>query len=77
MFQVMLPTGTIITVLVETQTKSPYLNVWVQGSVNDLDNTKGLCGMFDGMKGNDLQKSDGELYNVPGLVKEALSLSWR
>ena len=67
----------MVTAMVAMTTSMPYLNVWVQGSVNDLSSTKGLCGMFDGMRSNDLMMADGQLYEVPGLLKEKFSNSWR
>jgi hypothetical protein len=35
----------------------------------------GLCGVFDGNKNNDLQKSNGVLHDVPGIIPELFSLT--
>ncbi|KAK7469526.1 hypothetical protein BaRGS_00036472, partial [Batillaria attramentaria] len=62
-YKVRLPQGTVVIVDVEKK----FLNVWVQASTADFNNTEGLCGSWDNDKSNDLK----------GLDKKEFSRSWR
>ncbi|KAL3863773.1 hypothetical protein ACJMK2_005508 [Sinanodonta woodiana] len=76
-YYVVLPTGTVVTVLAGKK----LLNVYITPSTLDWKNTKGLCGNYDGDPENDLWASDGTIYKVAKvsttLRPDNFSESWR
>ncbi|RUS80662.1 hypothetical protein EGW08_011566, partial [Elysia chlorotica] len=72
-YEITLPSGTVILV----QVKEDHLNVFVQASGADLNNTRGLCGFYDGGSDFVLVKRDGTEYSRPGQRPDEFSLSWR
>lgn len=54
-YEVLLPTGTIITI--QTSTRG-FINIWIKPSSVDRNKVSGLCGNYDGHSGNDVPGSD-------------------
>jgi hypothetical protein len=54
--QVVLPTGTYVTVEASSFQKGKFLNFYIRSSPRDWGMTEGLCGLYDGDKRNDLTK---------------------
>lgn len=72
LFQIHLPTGNTVDVYVTTY--APYfLNVGVSSSVNDVEQSRGMCGKMSITQNGDLIKRDGSLANTT----EDFAESWR
>ncbi|XP_035827995.1 uncharacterized protein LOC118477191 [Aplysia californica] len=72
-YEVGLPTGTVL----EVDVKDDFLNVLIIASATDFNNTKGLCGLYDGDKDTMLTKRDGTVYDSIEVRPDEFSLSWR
>ncbi|XP_046579246.1 uncharacterized protein LOC124286850 [Haliotis rubra] len=59
-YQVVIATGQIVKV----RESNGHLNAWILASASDRGNTRGLCGMFDGDRYNDLTQPDGSMYEI-------------
>ncbi|XP_078310491.1 von Willebrand factor D and EGF domain-containing protein-like isoform X2 [Crassostrea virginica] len=75
-FQVMLPTGTKVTVKDSYQA---FINIFIYPSAADFNKTEGLCGTYDGNQDNDLLGPDGVITKVPdpGKRPDGYSIKWR
>ena len=58
--QVHLPTGAYI----DFQVGENWVNIYFHASSDDWQNTLGLCGTFDGIRGNDLTHRDGQTVTI-------------
>lgn len=75
--QIMLPNGARVKVRTGVGRTTKFLNIFMNPSVTDFGQTVGLCGTYDGNKGNDLMKPSGEIANAGGANPNQFSLSWR
>ncbi|GFR78324.1 von Willebrand factor D and EGF domain-containing protein [Elysia marginata] len=72
-YEITLPSGTVT----QVQVKEDHLNVLIQASGTDLNNTRGLCGSYNGEGDAILIKRDGTDYSRPGQRPDEFSKSWR
>ncbi|CAI9738780.1 Willebrand factor D and EGF domain-containing [Octopus vulgaris] len=72
-YRVYLPTGTIVIIQLSWRN---FINIQIQASTLDYNNTIGLCGSFDGNATNDLTTSDNRIIKH-SLFPNNFSLSWR
>ncbi|GFR90472.1 von Willebrand factor D and EGF domain-containing protein, partial [Elysia marginata] len=72
-YKVILPTGTEVKVIA----RGKYLNVWVQASAADFNNSIGLCGNYNGRKEDDLTTQMGNVYTGSERQPNVFSATWR
>ncbi|XP_041370718.1 uncharacterized protein LOC121384400 [Gigantopelta aegis] len=76
-YEIILPTGTVVRVQNGKGRTPEFINVWIIASPADFENTKGLCGTFDGDTKNDLTNPDGTVYRTRLRQPDEYSLKWR
>ncbi|XP_059159141.1 uncharacterized protein LOC131943151 [Physella acuta] len=72
-FKITLPTGTEIKVTVTNH----FLNVWVQASALDFNNTEGLCGNYNKDPSDDWKMPSGTIFTGISTEPNEFTLSWR
>ncbi|CAG2246022.1 unnamed protein product [Mytilus edulis] len=81
-FEVVMPTGTRITVLVN----SFWLNVYITVSAMDWEETEGLCGLYNGQRNDDFTDMKGNIvdqsefmssWKPTKVIKETADCTWK